>query len=160
MRPPPLQLAVNGQTQPVWADPATPLLTVLRNHLGLNGPKYGCGLGQCGACLVLLDGQAARSCAMPVAGVAGRKITTLEGLANADGLHPVQRAFIDTQAAQCGYCLNGMVIATASLLRRWPQPTDAQARAALSHNLCRCGSHLEILAAVQLAARLVAERGA
>ena len=160
MRPPPLQLAVNGQTQPVWADPATPLLTVLRNHLGLNGPKYGCGLGQCGACLVLLDGQAARSCAMPVAGVAGRQITTLEGLANADGLHPVQRAFIDTQAAQCGYCLNGMVIATASLLRRWPLPTDAQARAALSHNLCRCGSHLEILAAVQRAAQLLAEQGA
>ena len=170
MRPPPLQLAVNGQTQPVWADPATPLLTVLRNHLGLNGPKYGCGLGQCGACLVLLDGQAARSCAMPLAGVAGRQITTLEGLASADGLHPVQpsadglhpvqRAFIDTQAAQCGYCLNGMVIATASLLRRWPLPTDAQARAALSHNLCRCGSHLEILAAVQRAAQLLAEQGA
>ena len=160
MRPPPLLLTVNGATQPVWADPATPLLTVLRNHLGLNGPKYGCGLGQCGACLVLLDGQAARSCAMPVAGVAGRQITTLEGLASADGLHPVQRAFIDTQAAQCGYCLNGMVIATASLLRRWPLPTDAQARAALSHNLCRCGSHLEILAAVQRAAQLLAEQGA
>ena len=170
VRPPPLLLTVNGQTQPVWANPATPLLTVLRNHLGLNGPKYGCGLGQCGACLVLLDGQAARSCAMPLAGVAGRQITTLEGLASADGLHPVQpsadglhpvqRAFIDTQAAQCGYCLNGMVIATASLLRRWPQPTDAQARAALSHNLCRCGSHLEILAAVQRAAQLLAEQGA
>ena len=160
MQPSPIQLTVNGQARPVAADPATPLLTVLRNHLGLSGPKYGCGLGQCGACLVLLDGQAARSCAMPLAGVAGRAITTLEGLGSAAELHPVQRAFMHTQAAQCGYCLNGMVIATVSLLRRWPLPSDAQVRAALSHNLCRCGSHVEILAAVQLAARWLAEPAA
>ena len=153
----PIHLTVNGQARPVAADPASPLLTVLRNHLGLNGPKYGCGLGQCGACLVLLDGQAARSCAIPLAGVAGRAITTLEGLGSAAELHPVQRAFIHTQAAQCGYCLNGMVMATVSLLRQSPQPSDAQVRAALSHNLCRCGAHLEILAAVQLAARWLAD---
>jgi nicotinate dehydrogenase subunit A len=161
-------LQVNGRVVHLAVDGAVPLLTVLRNDLGLNGPKYGCGLGECGACTVLVDGVAARSCAMPLAGVAGRAVTTLEGLSAAgalhpvsiDKLHPVQRAFITTQAAQCGYCLNGMVMTTVALLRRQPQPTDAQARAALSHNLCRCGTHLEILAAVQLAARLVAEAAA
>jgi nicotinate dehydrogenase subunit A len=166
-------LQVNGRVVHLAVDGAVPLLTVLRNDLGLNGPKYGCGLGQCGACTVLVDGVAARSCALPLAGVAGRAVTTLEGLGVAgalhpvridklhpvriDKLHPVQRAFITTQAAQCGYCLNGMVMTTVALLRRLPQPSDAQARAALSHNLCRCGTHLEILAAVQLAARLMAE---
>ena len=162
-----LRLRINGRVVELAVDGAAPLLAVLRNDLGLNGPKYGCGLGECGACTVLVDGVAARSCAMPVAGVAGREVTTLEGLSRlavAGGshpvepskLHPVQQAFIDTQAAQCGYCLNGMVMTTVALLRRQPQPTDAQARAALSHNLCRCGTHLEILAAVQRAAVLMA----
>ena len=160
-------LRINGRVVDLAVSGSVPLLSVLRNDLGLNGPKYGCGLGECGACTVLVDGVAARACAMPLAGVAGREVTTLEGLsglAAAEGLwpsglprlHPVQQAFIDTQAAQCGYCLNGMVMTTVALLRRQPQPTEAQARAALSHNLCRCGTHLEILAAVQRAAALMA----
>jgi nicotinate dehydrogenase subunit A len=148
-------LHFNGQLHAVVADAQTPLLQVLRNDLGLNGPKYGCGLGQCGACMVLVDGVAARSCTVPVGVVGEREITTLEGLAQGDALHPVQQAFVQTQAAQCGYCLNGMVMTTVALLRRNPQPTQAQARAALSHNLCRCGTHLEILAAVEVAAALV-----
>ena len=156
MSPATVLLHVNGRVESLAVDGAVPLLTVLRNDLGLNGPKYGCGLGECGACMVLIDGRAARSCALPLAGVAGREVTTLEGLGSTAALHPVQQAFIDAQAAQCGYCLNGMVIATVSLLRRTPQPTDAQVRAALSHNLCRCGSHLEILAAVKLAAESMA----
>lgn len=149
---------VNGRTERLAVDAAAPLLNVLRNDLGLNGPKYGCGLGECGACMVLVDGLAARSCALPVGGVAGREVTTLEGLAGCGALHPVQQAFVETQAAQCGYCLNGMIMATVALLQRTPQPSEAQARAALSHNLCRCGTHLEILAAVQRAAQLLAER--
>jgi nicotinate dehydrogenase subunit A len=154
---PNIVLNINGRTERLAVDGAIPLLTLLRNDLGLNGAKYGCGLGQCGACTVLVDGVAARACAMPLAGVAGREVTTLEGLGQAGALHPVQRAFIQTQAAQCGYCLSGMIMASVALLRRHPQPSDAQARAALSHNLCRCGTHLEILAAVQVAARLMAE---
>ncbi len=149
-------LCLNGRVERLSVDGAQPLLTVLRNDLGLNGPKYGCGLGECGACTVLVDGVAARSCAIPLSGVAGREVTTLEGLASAAGLHPVQQAFVDAQAAQCGYCLNGMVMATVALLRRLPQPSDAQVRAALSHNLCRCGAHVEILAGVQLAAQRMA----
>ena len=152
-----ITLQVNGQAHALAVDGSVPLLQVLRNDLGLNGPKYGCGLGECGACAVLIDGVAARSCSIPVEGVAGRTLTTLEGLGTAAAPHPVQQAFIDTQAAQCGYCLNGMLIATVALLRRTPRPTDAQARTALQHHLCRCGSHLEILAAVQRAAVLVAE---
>ena len=151
-----ISLHVNGQAHTLVVDGAEPLLGVLRNDLGLNGPKYGCGLGECGACTVLVDGVAARACALPLAGVAGRAITTLEGLGSQAALHPVQQAFIDTQAAQCGYCLNGMVMTTVALLRTTPHPTEAQARAALSHNLCRCGTHLEILAAVQRAAQLLA----
>lgn len=152
-----VSLKLNGRVESLAVAGDLPLLTVLRNDLGLNGPKYGCGLGQCGACMVLIDGRAARSCALPLAGVAGREVTTLEGLGSASAPHPVQQAFVEAQAAQCGYCLNGMVIATVSLLRRTPQPSEAQVRAALSHNLCRCGSHLEILAAVQLAATMLAE---
>ena len=156
-----VSLNLNGRVESLAVAGNLPLLTVLRNDLGLNGPKYGCGLGQCGACMVLIDGRAARSCALPLAGVAGREVTTLEGLGSASSPHPVQLAFVEAQAAQCGYCLNGMVIATVSLLRRTPQPSEAQVRAALSHNLCRCGSHLEILAAVQLAAtKLAAARPA
>jgi nicotinate dehydrogenase subunit A len=155
-----ITLRVNGQVETLAVDSAAPLLNVLRNDLRLNGPKYGCGLGECGACMVLVDGVAARSCALPVGGVAGREVTTLEGLASGGVLHPVQQAFVDTQAAQCGYCLNGMIMATVALLERTPGPSDAQVRAALSHHLCRCGTHLEILAAVQRAAQLMAERGA
>lgn len=149
-----IALQVNGQVHALAVDGGVPLLQVLRNDLGLNGPKYGCGLGECGACAVLIDGVAARSCCLPVDGVAGRAVTTLDGLGTIDAPHPVQQAFIDTQAAQCGYCLNGMLIATVALLRRTPRPTDAQARTALQHHLCRCGSHIEILAAVQRAAEL------
>ena len=158
-----MRLCVNGKEHALAEVPRdAPLLGVLRNDLQLNGPKYGCGLGECGACLVLIDGRPARSCGVPVGGVEGRSITTLEGLSAHDGtLHPVQQAFIDCQAAQCGYCLNGMIVGTVALLAREPQPSDAQVRDALSHNLCRCGTHLEILCAVQRAAELLgAERTA
>ncbi len=151
-----LRLVVNGAAQTLdGVDPATPLLTVLRSHLGLNGPKFGCGLGECGACLVLVDGRAARSCSVPAGVAEGRQVTTLEGLGTRERPHPVQQAFIDEQAAQCGYCLNGMVMATVALLSRRPQPSDDEVRAALSHNLCRCGTHVEILRAVQRTAVLM-----
>ena len=149
-------LVVNGRTETLAAAPDAPLLYVLRNDLGLNGPKYGCGFGECGACMVLVDGVAARACVIPAGGVQGRCITTLEGLGTRDELHPVQQAFVDAQAAQCGYCLNGMIIGTVALLERQPHPTDEQVRDALSHNLCRCGTHIEILNAVQRAAELLA----
>lgn len=155
-----VRLVVNGQPRALAVPVDAPLLNILRNDLELNAPKYGCGLGACGACSVLVDGVEARACVIPVGGVAGRHVTTLEGLAPPGELHPVQQAFIDCQAAQCGYCLNGMVIATVALLARCPQPTEAQARDALAHNLCRCGTHLEILRAVQRAAELVAARHA
>jgi nicotinate dehydrogenase subunit A len=154
-----MQLHVNGRVcavSAVSAAPNTPLLTVLRNDLALNGPKYGCGLGACGACMVLIDGRAARSCCVPVGAVGDRQVTTLEGLGSARAPHPVQQAFIAEQAAQCGYCLNGMIIATVALLAACPQPSDEHVRAALSHNLCRCGTHLEILRAVRHAAALLA----
>jgi len=149
-------LRVNGRSHELAVAPHVPLLQVLRNDLRLNGPKFGCGLGECGACTVLLDSVVARACCTPLGGVGAREVTTLEGLSMDGVLHAVQQAFVDTQAAQCGYCLNGMVMATAALLRRHPQPSDAQVRAALSHNLCRCGTHLEILAAVQRAAERIA----
>lgn len=148
---------VNGQYALLPGEGYATLLHVLRNDLALNGPKYGCGLGQCGACTVLVDGVAARACVIPAQGVAGRTITTLEGLQTSAALHPVQQAFLDTQAAQCGYCLNGMVMMTVALLLHTPQPTEAQIRSHLSHNLCRCGTHVEILHAVQRAAVLMAE---
>ena len=153
-----VQLTVNGRAHALAVQRDTPLLTVLRNDLGLNGPKYGCGLGACGACSVLVDGIEARACVIPVGGVQRRHVTTLEGLASAGELHPVQRAFVHCQATQCGYCLNGMVIATVALLRRCPDPTPQQVRSALAHNLCRCGAHVEILQAVAHAASLL--RGA
>jgi nicotinate dehydrogenase subunit A len=149
-------LLVNGRTEALDVAPDAPLLHVLRNDLGLNGPKYGCGLGECGACMVLVDGVAARSCVIPAGGVQGRRITTLEGLGTSAEPHPVQQAFVDAQAAQCGYCLNGMILSTVALLERVPHPTERQVRDALSHNLCRCGTHVEILAAVQRAAGLLA----
>lgn len=147
-------LRVNGTERTFDTPRETTLLHLLRNDCGLNGPKYGCGLGQCGSCTVLVDGIAARSCVVPAHGVAGRSVTTLEGLGTREAPHPVQQAFIDAQAAQCGYCLNGMVMATVALLERVPDPTPAQVRAELAHNLCRCGTHLEILDAVRRAARL------
>jgi nicotinate dehydrogenase subunit A len=151
-----IALTVNGRAESLAVPRDAPLLNVLRNDLGLNGPKYGCGLGECGACTVLVDGIEARACVIPVGGIEGRHITTLEGLGTADALHPVQQAFIECQAAQCGYCLNGMIVSTAALLKRCPNPTAQQARDALAHNLCRCGAHLEILQAVQRAAELTA----
>jgi nicotinate dehydrogenase subunit A len=151
-----IALTVNGHAHVLAVPRDAPLLNVLRNDLGLNGPKYGCGLGECGACSVLVDDVEARACVIPVGGVEGRHITTLEGLGSAVQPHPVQQAFIACQAAQCGYCLNGMIVATVALLARHPQPTDAQVRDALAHNLCRCGAHLEILQAVQRAAALMA----
>lgn len=131
------------------------LLTVLRNDLEINSPKYGCGLGECGACTVLVDGVAARACVIPASGVAGREITTLEGLGSLAALHPVQQAFIEEQAAQCGYCLSGMIMMTTALLARKPDPTEDEIRRELSGNLCRCGTHLEIVNAVLRAAELM-----
>jgi nicotinate dehydrogenase subunit A len=137
------------------------LLQVLRNDLQLNGPKFGCGLGECGACTVWVDGVAARACVIPVRGVAGREITTLEGLTPlhdvAGELHPVQQAFVDAQAAQCGYCLNGMVMMASALLAREPNPSESDVRRELSGNLCRCGTHIEIVQAVLLAAKRMQE---
>lgn len=148
-------LEVNGQRSDVSAMADTPLLLVLRNDLELNGPKYGCGLGECGACTVIIDGVAARSCVFPLAGAVGREIVTLEGLGSRQDPHPVQQAFIDEQAAQCGYCLNGMIMTTKALLDRNPNPSEAEVRNELSGNLCRCGTHIEILRAVLRAARLM-----
>ena len=148
-------IQVNGQAHKVQADPKTPLLHVLQNELLLKGPKYGCGLGQCGACTVHINGQAMRSCVMPVGAVRG-EVTTLEGLGTPDKPHPVQKAFIDAQAAQCGYCINGMVMTTVTFLKKTPKPTDDQIKAALDANLCRCGTHMRILSAVRKAAGVTA----
>ncbi|MDR3098272.1 MAG: (2Fe-2S)-binding protein [Paraburkholderia sp.] len=150
----PLALNVNGATRTIeGATPDTPLLYILRNDCELNGPKYGCGLGQCGACTVLVDGQPARSCVVPVAVACSREVTTLEGLGTLEAPHPVQQAFIDEQAAQCGYCLNGMIMSAVALLARNPSPDEDAIRDALRFNLCRCGTHLEIVRAVKRAAR-------
>lgn len=145
-------LNVNGGGVVVHADPDTPLLYLLRNDLALNGPKFGCGLGQCGACTVLVDGVAARSCVIPVKRLGTRQVTTLEGLCQNGQPGKVQQAFIDAQAAQCGYCLNGMIMTTEALLRRDPHPSPDTIRNELHYNLCRCGTHVEILAAVARAA--------
>ncbi|MET0961358.1 MAG: (2Fe-2S)-binding protein [Noviherbaspirillum sp.] len=156
-----IKLLVNGQEHRLELDGGTPLLYVLRNDLELNGPKYGCGLGQCGACAVLVDGVAARSCVLPLKAVAGRSVTTLEGMGQGGAPDPVQRAFIEEEAAQCGYCLNGMIITARAFLSMNPDPTEAQIREALRFNLCRCGTHLEIVRAVLRAASLLAaERAA
>ena len=146
------RLTVNGRAHDVDAAPDTPLLYVLRNDLALNGPKYGCGLGECGACTVLIDGQAARSCVIPIEGCAGREITTLEGLGSPQHPDVVQDAFIAEQAAQCGYCLNGMIMTTKALLNINPHPSPDEIRQALRYNLCRCGAHVEILRAAMRAA--------
>jgi nicotinate dehydrogenase subunit A len=142
---------LNGDKRRVEAEPDEPLLYVLRDRLEMHGPKFGCGLGQCGACTVHLDGQATRSCVFPVSAVGQRKITTLEGLGSSAKPSPLQQAFIDEQAAQCGYCINGMVMQAADLLRRTPKPTEQQIRDGLAMNLCRCGTHQRIVRAVQRA---------
>lgn len=147
-----IALKVNGLAVQVSVGPSTPLLLVLRNDLGLNGPKYGCGLAECGACAVLVGDTAVRSCTVPVGAITGRMITTLEGLGTPEHPHPVQAAFIANNAAQCGYCINGMIIATVALLRSNSRPDESEIRTALRHHLCRCGTHLEILAAVREAA--------
>jgi len=149
----PVNLKVNGVSRTVPAEPDTPLLYVLRNDFELNGAKYGCGLAQCGACTVLIDGKATRSCVTPVSTVEKSEITTLEGLGTLDKLHPLQRAFIDEQAAQCGYCTNGMIMAAKELLDRNPRPSEGDVRSALAANLCRCGTHNRIVRAVLRAAQ-------
>ena len=148
-----LTLNVNGEDRMVTIAPDTPLLYVLRDNLGLHGPKFGCGLGECGACTVILNGAAARSCLMPAAAAKGAKIVMLEGLGTIEKPHPVQKAFIAEQAAQCGYCINGMIMTAAAFLEREPHPTRAAIIAALNVNLCRCGTHLRIVRAVERAAR-------
>jgi nicotinate dehydrogenase subunit A len=147
-----LILDINGRRHQVDADPTTPLLYVLRDDLGLNGAKYGCGLGQCGACTVLVDGKPVLSCITPAALVENRPVTTLEGLGTIDDPGPLQRAFIEEQAAQCGFCIPGMIMRAQALLQRNPAPSDADIRQALRTNLCRCGTHMRILAAVRRAA--------
>jgi len=148
-----IELSVNGFTVSVAVDdPDTPLLYVLRNELGLHGPRFGCGLGQCGACTVHIDGNAVRSCITPLSSITDGKVVTLEGLGTDKHLHPVQQAFIDEQAVQCGYCINGMIMQSAALLTRNPKPTEPEIKAELANNLCRCGTHLRIVRAVKRAA--------
>ena len=144
-------LNVNGKPQRLEAEADSPLLYVLRDQLELHGPKFGCGMAQCGACTVHLDGQAVRSCVMPISNVGTKKVTTLEGLGSSAKPSPLQQAFIDEQAAQCGYCINGMVMQAADLLKRTPKPTEQQIREGLSKILCRCGTHQRIVRAVQRA---------
>lgn len=149
-----IQIKVNGHAHKVVADPSRPLLEVLREDLAITGPKYGCGEGRCGACGVLIDDQRVFSCSTSIGSVAGKSITTLEGLATDQGLHPVQRAFLDEQAYQCGYCTGGMIIAATALLRKTPHPTEAQIIAAMNGNLCRCCGYTRVLSAVRRAAGL------
>jgi nicotinate dehydrogenase subunit A len=143
-----INIKVNGVSRSVPAEPDTPLLYVLRNDLELNGAKFGCGLAQCGACTVLIDGKAARSCVTPISAVATSEITTIEGIGSLDKPHPLQRAFMEEQAAQCGYCINGMIMSAKELLDRNPRPTEQDVRTALAGNLCRCGTHTRIIRAV------------
>ncbi|MFP2929807.1 (2Fe-2S)-binding protein [Pyxidicoccus sp. 3LG] len=151
-------LNVNGTAHAIDAPEDTPLLYVLRDELGLNGAKYGCGVGQCGACTVLCDGTSLRSCVVPASVLGGKKVTTLEGLRTPGGpLHPLQQAFLAEQAGQCAYCIPGMVMAAAALLREKPRPTEAEIRTALDANLCRCGSHNRIVRAIQRAAEELAK---
>ena len=148
---PKISLRVNGKTRVVDTEADVPLLYVLRNDLELNGPKFGCGMAQCGACTVLMDGNAIRSCVTPVSAVQNKPVTTLEGLGTTKKLHKIQQAFIDEQAAQCGYCINGMIMSTKALLDKNPKPSDRQIKEALAGNLCRCGTHIRILRAVKRA---------
>ena len=152
-----IRLTVNGRIHDIAAAPDTALLYVLRNDLQLNGAKFGCGLGECGTCTVLIDGVAARSCVIPISGCVQRDIVTLEGLGTRDRPDPVQQAFITEQAAQCGYCLNGMIMTTKALLMRTPHPSETEIVEALRYNLCRCGAHIEIMRAAMRAAGRVTE---
>ena len=146
-------LQVNGVARSVNVEPDTPLLYILRNDLELNGPRFGCGLSQCGACTVLVDGRPTRSCVTAVSSLGAKRITTLEGLGSKDRLHPLQKAFIEEQAAQCGYCTNGMIMAAKALLDKTPRPTEAQIKKALAANLCRCGTHNRVVRAVLRASK-------
>jgi nicotinate dehydrogenase subunit A len=148
-----ITINVNGKDHSVDADPDSMLLYALRDNLKLHGPKFGCGLSQCGACTVVMDGTAIRSCIMPLSAVAGHKITTLEGLGTIDKPHPLQQAFIDEQAVQCGYCINGMIMSASALLKKNPHPTRDDIKQALDGNLCRCGTHMRIVRAVERAAK-------
>jgi nicotinate dehydrogenase subunit A len=149
-------ITVNGRTHSVEAAADTPLLYVLRNDMELNGAKYGCGFAQCGACTVVIEGKPVRSCVTPVSAVAGKTITTIEGLGSNGAPHPLQKAFIEEQAAQCGYCANGMIMTAKIFLDKNPRPTEAQIKKALGANYCRCGTHNRIVRAVQRAAKEVA----
>jgi len=147
-----IEIKVNGSSSTVDVDPSTPLLYVLRNDFKLNGPRFGCGLGQCGACAVLMNGTPVRSCVTPASAAVGQDVVTLEGLGSATDPHPVQAAFVAEQAAQCGYCSNGMILSAAALLERNPNPSSREIREALDGYLCRCGTHTRIIKAVQRAA--------
>jgi len=153
------KLRVNGRDCEVRAEPDTPLLYILRNDLKLKGTRFGCGEGQCGACNVLFDGNAVQSCDTPLWSAVGHDVTTIEGIGGESGLHPVQQAFIDEQAIQCGYCIDGIIIAAVALLKREKDPSDAQIAAALERNLCRCGTHVRILRAIRSAARALRMQG-
>jgi nicotinate dehydrogenase subunit A len=154
--PDPITFSVNGQSQTLSLPPETALLYVLRNDLELNGAKFGCGLAQCGACTVITDGAAIRSCVTTLGEVAGRKVTTIEGLGTLERPHPLQKAFIELQAAQCGYCINGMVMSAKALLDQSPHASNAEIRDALAGNLCRCGTHTRILRAIEKAQKEMA----
>jgi nicotinate dehydrogenase subunit A len=153
-----IRLTVNGQPRDVVADPEVPLLYVLRNDLGLTGTKFGCGLGQCGSCTVLVGGQAVRSCVTPVQAVAGQQVITIEGLGSPERPHPLQAAFIEEQAAQCGYCTAGIIMAAKAFLDQNPRPTEAQLTEALAGSLCRCGTHLRVIRAVMRTAAMTGGR--
>lgn len=149
-----ISLKVNGKTRVVDADPATPLLYILRDNLELNGPRFGCGLGQCGACTVLMDGSAVRSCMLTATAAQNRNITTLEGLGSVAHPHAIQKAFVDEQAAQCGFCMNGMVMGAKALLDKNSRPTVTEIKQSLNGYLCRCGSHLRVIRAIQRASKV------
>jgi nicotinate dehydrogenase subunit A len=148
-----ITLSVNGQPHTVTAEPDTPLLYVLRNDIGLSGPKFGCGLAQCGACTVIAGDQAVRSCSVPVSAAAGKAITTVEGLGTPERPHPLQAAFVAEQAAQCGYCISGMIMQAKAILDRNPKASDAEIRQGMAGNLCRCGTHTRIMKAIKRAAK-------
>ncbi|HWF13686.1 MAG TPA: (2Fe-2S)-binding protein [Candidatus Acidoferrales bacterium] len=147
-----ISLKVNGKSRAVEADPSTPLLYVLRDNLELHGPRFGCGLGQCGACTVLMDGNSVRSCMIPASSAQNKNIVTLEGLGSVDHPHAIQAAFVEEQAAQCGFCMNGMVMGAKSLLDKNPHPTVAEIKKSLNSYICRCGTHLRVIRAIQRAA--------
>ncbi len=149
-----VNLKVNGRSHTVDVEPGTPLLYILRNDLELHGPRFGCGLGQCGACTVIIEGEAVRSCIRPVESVGASEITTLEGLGTPENPHPVQQAWIDTQAVQCGYCMNGQIMTAKALLDRNPNPTDAEIREGLADVLCRCGTYYRVIQAVKRASAI------